>query len=356
MTRQTWTALISALSFVALAALLAVISVPYVTWSPGGTHDTLGTVEVKGQSAATEPMIQVSGIATYPTSGELDLTTVSVTSASSRLSLPEALAAYWLPHRDALPRDSVYPPGTTEDQAVQQEAVQMSDAQDNAIVAALREAGEPVTEMPVITAVTVGAPAQGKLQPGDLIVSIGDTPISQVADVGSAIRQYSVNERVTFVVLRGGVRTKVDVNTASSAAQAGVPVVGITVGTGYSYEPHISFDLGEDLGGPSAGLVFSVAIYDKITPGGLLDARHVAGTGTIDPNGQVGSIGGIQQKIAGAERAGASVFLVPADNCPDLAGLRTDMSLVKVGTLHETVTALERIDQGGADAAGLPRC
>jgi Lon-like protease len=333
------------------------VGVPYVTWSPGGTHDALGNIAVKpGQPGHGEPMIRVSGIETYPTTGQLDLTTVSVTSAGSHLTLPEALAAYWLPNRDALPRDSVYPPGTTAEEAVQRDADLMTTSQDDAIVAALREAGQPVTEMPVITAVTVGAPAHGKLQPGDLIVSVGGVKIKQVDDVGTAIRRYAVGQLVTFVVLRQGVRTKVEVNTASSAGQAGVPVVGITVGIGYSYEPRISFDLGERLGGPSAGLIFALAIYDKITPGGLLDGRHVAGTGTIDPDGVVGPIGGIQQMLAGAGRAGASVFLVPAADCADLAGVRTEMSLVKVATLDQAVTALQEIQAAGPEAAGLPRC
>jgi PDZ domain-containing protein len=232
----------------------------------------------------------------------------------------------------------------------------MSTSQDDAIVAALREAGEPVTEMPVITAVTVGAPAHGKLLPGDLIVSVGDVSIKQVDDVGAAIRKYAVGRLVPFVVLRQGVRTKVEVNTASSTTQTGVPVVGITVGVGYSYEPRISFDLGEKLGGPSAGMVFALAIYDKITPGALLAGRHVAGTGTIDPDGAVGPIGGIQQKIAGAQRAGATVFLVPAADCADLAGVGTDLSLIKVATLDEAVKALEQVDRAGPDATGLPRC
>lgn len=355
MTRQTWTALVAAVTFVALAALLAVIGVPYVTWSPGGTHNALGTVDINGKPSNV-PMIRINGIQTYPTTGQLDLTTVLVTSASARLSLPEALAAYWLPHRDVLPRDSVYSPGTTEDQATQHDQELMSSSQDDAIVAALRQADVPVHEMPVITAVTVGAPAQGKLQPGDLIVSVGPTKINQVDDVGTAIRRYEVGEQVPFVVLRHGRRTEVEVNTASSSGQAGVPVVGITVGTGYDYEPNISFDLGDQYGGPSAGLVFSLAIYDEITPGALLDGRHVAGTGAIDPDGDVGAIGGIQQKIAGAQRAGATVFLVPAANCADLAGVRTSVSLVKVDTLHTAIGALRTIDASGPDASGLPRC
>jgi PDZ domain-containing protein len=357
MTRQTWTALASALTFVVLAALLALVGVPYVTWTPGGTHDTLGNVATKpGQPGYGEPMIRVNGIDTYPTSGQLDLTTISGTGAAARLSLPEALAAYWLPNRDALPRDAVYPPGTTPEEAVQRDADLMTTSQDDAIVAALRQAGEPVTEMPMITAVAVGAPAQGKLQPGDLIVSVGDTKIKQVDDVGAAIREYAVGQLVTFVVIRQGVRTVVEVNTASSAAQSGVPVVGITVGIGYSYAPRISFDLGERLGGPSAGMIFALAIYDKITPGALLDGRHVAGTGTITPDGRIGSIGGVQQKIAGADRAGAEVFLVPAANCDDLDGVRTELSLVKVDTLDQAIVALGRIEAGGPEAAGLPRC
>ncbi len=356
MTRQTWTALVSALAFVGLAALLAVIAVPYVTWSPGGIHDALGDVSTAGETAQQEPMIKVSGIDTYPTSGELDLTTVAVTSPGARLSLPEALAAYWLPKRDALPRDSVYPPGTTAQSSEQRDSEDMNTSQDDAVVAALREAGKPVTEMPMITSVTVGAPAQGKLEPGDLIVSVGDRSIKQVDDVGDAIRSYEVGQLVTFVVLRHGVKSTVELNTAASTAQSGVPVVGISVGTGYSYEPTISFDLGEELGGPSAGMIFALAIYDKITPGALLDGRHVAGTGTITPTGTVGPIGGIQQKIAGAEKAGATVFLVPAANCESVAGLETHVSLVKVGSLDEAVKELNEVDAGGPDAPGLARC
>ncbi len=356
MTRQTWTALLSAVTFVALAALLAVLDVPYVTWSPSATHNALGNASTDSGEHAGEPMIKVSGITTYPTTGQLDLTTVAVSSAGARLSLPEALAAYWLPNRDALPRDSVYPPGTTAQQEEQRESQMMNTSQDDAIVAALREAGQPVTEMPMITSVTVGAPAHNKLAPGDLIVSVGGRTIHQVDDVGAAIRTFEVGQLVTFVVLRNGVRTTVEVNTASSAGQTGVPVVGITVGIGYSYDPHISFDVGEQLGGPSAGMVFALAIYDKITPGGLLGARHVAGTGTISPTGAVGPIGGIQQKIAGAERAGATVFLIPADNCNGVVGVDTDLSLVKVGTLDQAVTELNEIRAGGPQAAGLARC
>ena len=141
MTRQTWTAFVSALLFVALAALLAILPVPFVTWSPGGTQDTLGSIR-------QQPIIMVDGIKTYPTTGQLDLTTVAVTRATARLTLPEAVLAYWLPHRDALPRDAVYDPGKSAAQVETEEADMMSTAQDDAVVAALRAAHQPVTELP----------------------------------------------------------------------------------------------------------------------------------------------------------------------------------------------------------------
>jgi Lon-like protease len=348
MTRQTWTALVSALVFVGLAILLVVIPVPYITWGPGGTHDTLG-------AADHQPMIKVGGIATYPTSGRLDMTVVTVTQADARLSLPQALLAYWLPHRDALPRDAVYERGKSAEQVESEDADMMSTAQDDAVVAALRADNQPVTEMPAVYSVTVGGPAHKLLLPGDLVVSVDGVATPDVAAVRKQIRSHKPGETITFDVVRRRAETTVAVPTVESTAEENVPLVGITLGSGYRYAPEISFDLGQQIGGPSAGLVFALAIYDKITPGPLLAGRHVAGTGSITPSGDVGGIGGIQEKIAGAESAGASVFLVPAPNCGDLAGLHTDLTLVKVATLRDAVTALQTIEQPGG-ASRLPHC
>jgi PDZ domain-containing protein len=348
MTRQTWTAFVSALLFVSLAALLAVTPVPFVSWSPGGTQDTLGMV-------GSEPIIKIEQIATFPTTGQLDLTTVSITRADSSLTLPEALLSYWLPNRDALPRDSVYAPGKSAEQLDNEETDLMETAQDDAVVAALRADGQPVSEMPAVSSVTVGGPAHGRLFPGDLIVSVDGMPTTDVDSVGVRIRRHKVGQPVRFVVLRDRVRTTVSIVTTESTTQSGVAVVGITVGTGYRYQPKISFDFGQKIGGPSAGLVFALAIYDKITDGALLNGQHVAGTGQITPDGTVGAIGGIQEKIAAAGKSGATVFLVPAPNCRDLAGVKTDLSLVKVATLKEAIAAIRTLGTpDGADR--VPRC
>lgn len=348
MTRQTWTALISALLFVSLAVPLAILPVPFVAWSPGGTEDVLGDVD-------GHPLISVEGVSTFPTTGQLDLTVVSGTSADSRLTIPEALAAYWLPGRDTLPRDAVFPPGQSADEVKQAEAQMMDTSQDDAVVAALRAAGQPVEQLPAVTSVTIGGAAYNRLEPGDLVVSVDGLPTPDVDAVTDQIRTHRPKERIDFVVLRDRVETQVQITSVESATAPGTPMVGITLGPGYSYTPQITFDLGQQIGGPSAGMVFALGIYDKITVGELLAGRVVAGTGTINPTGEVGAIGGIRQKLASAERSGASVFLVPSANCADLAGVRTDVVVVEVATLSEAISQLEVLATSGGEER-VTRC
>ena len=345
-TRQTVTAFVSAALFVVLAVLVAVLPVPYVTWSPGQARDVLAD--------GAQPIISIAGTPTYPTSGQLDLTVVSTTTADSRLSLPQALVAYWRPRHDALPREVVYPPGRSAAEAESADAEMMVDAQDDAVVAALRADQERVDVLPAVASVTLGSPAHNQLLPGDLIVSVGGTATPTTLAVQAAVRRAQADVPLDFVVLRDKVRTPVVVKPAVQTSGTGVQI-GITLGTGYSYGPRISYDLGQKIGGPSAGLVFALAIYDKLTPGDLLGGQHVAGTGTIDPTGIVGGIGGIQEKIAGAEQAGATTFLVPAPNCGDLAGVSTSMRLVRVATLAGAIRSVRWL--GSPDyAAQVPTC
>jgi PDZ domain-containing protein len=231
----------------------------------------------------------------------------------------------------------------------------METAQDDAVVAALRADSRAVNAMPAIYSVTVGGPAHKLLLPGDLVVSVDGIATPDVEAVAKRIRAHSIGEKVRFVVIRDKVQTDVNVTTVESNVQSDVPVVGISLATGYRYDPDISFDLGQQIGGPSAGLVFALAIYDKITNGPLLAGRHLAGTGKITPNGDVEAIGGVQEKIAAAEKAGAVAFFVPAGNCRDLAGVRTNMALIKVGTLKDAIDAVQTLNVSG-DTSVLPHC
>jgi PDZ domain-containing protein len=332
-TRQTWTAVASSLVFIALASVLAFAPIPFVAWTSGATYDVLGASDGKA-------VIQIDGITTYTTTGEMRMTTVSQTRADAALSLPEALFDFVMPNRDVLPRELIYAPGKSASQVADEEKTLMSTAQFDAVVAALRAAGQPVQELPMVTAVRVSGPSNDKLQPGDLILTVDNVSVTTSADVLARIKNKGVGQKIVIEVQRQNARLSVTIDTVGSSSDGRVATIGANFGTGYSYAPSVRFSIDPSVGGGSGGLMLSLAIYDRITPGDMLGGRIIAGTGTMDATGTVGAIGGIQEKIAGAEAAGAKVFFVPADNCQDTAGVSTSMTLVKVSTLKEAIAAL----------------
>lgn len=340
-------AIASSVLFVALAALLVVIPVPYVAWRPGQTVDVLGATD-------SGPVIDVAGLPTYETSGQLLMTTVSATRVDASLSLPEAVFVYLAADSDAMPRDVIYPPGKSSSQ-VQSEAVAMMDkSRDNATVAALRAAGVAVTEWPRVDGVVLGGPSDGLLEPGDLITAVDDIEMTAPQDVVDRIDTHDVGDLIVFTVLRDGVEQTVSVTTSASNDDATRPVVGISLDTGYQYAPQITFGIENNVTGPSAGLVLALGVYDTITEADLLGDRSIAGTGEIDPTGRVGKIGGIREKIAGAERDGAEAFLIPADNCDDVGATDGSPLLVSVATLKDAIAALQLIAEGNTEE--VPTC
>ncbi|GAB2670849.1 YlbL family protein [Kribbella swartbergensis] len=343
MTRRTATLVASIIVLVVSLGLVTAFPVPFVSFSPGPVKDTLG--ETKGK-----PVIEITGHETFQTSGQLDLTTVSVTSPERELTLPQAMRNWLDPHHDLFPRDIIYPPDQTPDEVEEQNTAEMTGSQDSAIAAALQAAKVPYH--PKVSTVAKGSPADGKLKPGDVVLAVDGVTVSQVPQVGELVRRHKVGENVVFLIRRGTAEQTVQLKTAATPGEATRPMVGITIGIDSPVK--VTVNLGQDIGGPSAGTAFALAIYDKLTPGPLLAGRHVAGTGTIDALGQVGAIGGIQQKIAGAKDDGATIFLVPAPNCE--AALHADVEgiqLVKISTLSEAISALEAIGKG---TGAVPTC
>ncbi|HEY0474934.1 MAG TPA: PDZ domain-containing protein [Kribbella sp.] len=343
MTRRTATLVTSIVVLVLSVGLLTAIPVPFVSFSPGPVKDTLGTVNSK-------PVIEVTGHETYPTTGELDLTTVSVTSPNRDLTLPQAMRNWFDPHADLYPRDVIYPPDQSAAQVQQQNTAEMTNSQDSAVAAALQEAKVPYN--PKVSTVSKGSPADGKLKPGDVILKVDGQAATKVPQVGDLVRKNKVGANVSFLIRRGGREQTVVVKAGATPGDASRPMVGITIGVDSPVK--VSVNLGQDIGGPSAGTAFALAIYDKLTPGPLLGGKHIAGTGTIDALGQVGAIGGIQQKIAGAKNSGATVFLVPAPNCAAAldSGVK-DIRLVKITTLRTAIDALQALASGTGD---VPAC
>jgi PDZ domain-containing protein len=195
-----------------------------------------------------------------------------------------------------------------------------------------------------------GTPADGKLEPGDQILQVGTTTVTTRADVTTAMSAVSPGQTVAVRVRREGAGDLTEtITTTTSPTDSSRAFLGITVGEVYRAPFHLEFTLG-GVGGPSAGMMLSLGIIDKLTPGELNGGRFVAGTGTITPDGQVGPIGGIEQKLVGARRAGATLFLAPADNCAEVLhdGIPAGLTVAKVATLSQAVDAVRAYVAGTA--------
>ncbi|HET7326016.1 MAG TPA: PDZ domain-containing protein [Nocardioidaceae bacterium] len=338
MTRRTLTLVAAGLLLIALVCVAALRPVPYVTMQPGPVQDTLA--EVDGRE-----IVAIGDAKVYPTKGQLDLTTVSVTSPDADLSIGEAIGAWLDPDQAVLPREVIYPPSQSVEEAQQQSSVEMTTSQHEAAAAALSELGYDISFDVTVVEVLEDAPAQGHLRAGDVILEVGGEAVSEASEVAELLQAVEPGEQATLTVRRDGKRTTVTTPTGTAPDDAGRTIVGIQI----AEEPDLPFDvdieLGNQIGGPSAGLMFSLAIIDKLTPGALTGGLHIAGTGEIDVDGEVDPIGGIQQKIAGANEAGADVFLVPAQNCDEAvrADDADEINLVRVSNLDQARTAVEAL-------------
>ena len=331
---------------VVLAAVAALLPVPYVSLSPGPTTNTLGSV------GDTE-LIRIDGRRTYPTEGHLDLTTVSVLGGPrQRMDIVTALRG-WLDDDVAIvPEEQVYPDDESAEEAERQGAAEMTESQENATTSALRELGIPVTTRVIVDELSPESPAEGKLRPKDVVLEVDGEPAMGGARLRELITTHEPGDPVQIVVQRSGRRVETTVTT--SAAEDGRAIVGILTRDDADYPFTVEISL-RDVGGPSAGLMFALGIVDKLTPGALTGGRFVAGTGTIDDAGNVDAIGGIPQKMIGAKESGAEVFLVPEDNCAEAVRTAPDgLRLVKVTTLKTAVAALDALRE--RRSGDLPAC
>jgi PDZ domain-containing protein len=346
MSRRVATLGVAGLLLVLLAAVAALLPVPYVLLEPGPTSNTLGSADGK-------PLIRIEGRRTYLTSGNLQLTTVGVLGGpGQQLDLITALRGWFDRDVAVVPEETVYPEGGTEEQIKQQNAEEMQSSQENATTAALRELNIPVTSHVVVQSIARGSPALGKLKAGDEIVAVDGRPVTTPQRVRAHITSLPPGDTVTFTVERGGREQQVEV--ATKAGPEGQAQVGIVPGVTFTYPFKVEISL-KDVGGPSAGLMFALGIVDKLTPGALTGGKFIAGTGTIDPEGRVGPIGGIAQKLVAAKEAGAAAFLVPAGNCDEAAPAAPDgLRLVRADTLSNAVDALDAIRTGTGTVPACP--
>jgi PDZ domain-containing protein len=320
--------------------------VPYAELTPGPTFNVLGTQD--GTASGT-PLITITGTKTYPTTGQLRMVTVGVSEESYQMPLGEAIAGWLSSDQAIVPKETIYPAGQTQQQSDAQNTQEMTDSQDSAVTAALAALNiKPTGSEVVIASVTDGGPSAGKLQAGDVIDAVDGTAVgtggqSGMNEVTSAIQKLNPGAQVTFEVSRDGKKQAI---TTGSENNAGKAEVGISIESENVFPFTVSIQL-NNVGGPSAGMMFALGIIDKITDTNLTGGRVVAGTGTIDADGNVGAIGGIQMKTIGARDAGATVFLAPASNCAEAkANQPAGLELVKVNTLKDAINALADIRAG----------
>ena len=337
MSRRTVTLLVAGIGVVAAALIAALVPVPYVILSPGPTLNTLG-------KTPGGPLISIAGHRTYPTSGHLNLVTVSFLGGpGDGFNVFTAVRAWLTPHTAVVPEQELFPTGKSEQQVVQQDTAQMTSSQQTAQAAALCTLGIHFNTLNTVTQVEKGLPAAGVLHPGDTITAVDGTPLSCTQDTGTLVRVHPPGSVVTLTILRHGKAELVRMKTANFHGHS---VIGVLVQESYRFPFSIKIKVG-DIGGPSAGMMFALGIVDKLTPGNLTGGRFVAGTGEISADGAVSAIGGIQQKMAGARAAGATIFLTPAANCADTRGaVPAGMRLVKVSTLRQAMNDLTALKAG----------
>jgi PDZ domain-containing protein len=351
MSRRAATLVVVGLLILVLGMAGAVLPVPYVALRPGPTTNTLGQL-------GKTPLIQISGAKTYPTDGHLNFVTVAYQGGpGNRIDLLTALRGWLDPDVSVVPEETIFPKNEPTKKVEQQNTQEMVDSQEAATAAALHELHLPTTTTVVVESVQKGMPAAGKLRSGDVITAIDGRKLTGVPQVSGAIGAHKAGDTVKFTVQRGGKDSTVDVTTIASpdrtGDKAGKPIVGVVLREKYQFPVKVKISVG-DVGGPSAGLMFSLGIYDKLTPGDVTAGRFIAGTGTITPDGQVGPIGGIQQKMVAARAAGATVFLTPTKNCADAAATDPNgLRLVRVDTMHGALQALSALRTG---QGAVPAC
>jgi len=346
MSRRSLTLLIASVGTAVAIAVSVLVPVPYVILGPGPTLNTLG------KDSSGQPLITISGHASYPTTGHLNLVTVSYQGcAGNRFNIFTALVAWLNPHQAVVPEGEICPAGQTQKQTQEQDTQEMTSSQSTATAAALTQLHIPYSTQVVVVQPQKGFPAYGVLKAGDVITKVDGQPVTSQGGLTRLISAHPAGGTLTLTIIRDGQSRQVQVGTRQSG---GHPVMGVEIREQYKFPFQVKISVG-DIGGPSAGMMFSLGIIDKLTRLDLTAGRFIAGTGEITAKGQVQPIGGIQQKMVGARNAGATIFLTPAANCADTKGaVPAGLRLVKVSTLNQAVTYLEALKSGHPNS--VPSC
>jgi PDZ domain-containing protein len=318
----------------------AQVSLPYYALAPGDARQV-------------NDLIRVPKDRSFPPEGRVFLSTVSL----SQVNALQALRGWLDPHIDVLPEDQVL--GTTPRNDFTKQNLQlMDDSKQAAAVVALRRLGYDVAEQgkgALLVQVEEGSPADGRLAQGEVIVGVDGRPATLSQDVVSGIRSHAVGESVRLDVVGVDGRARVEEIALAKRPGGTEGFLGVLLRTKeqkFDYPFEVVIDSGT-IGGPSAGLAFTLGVIDTLSVGELTGGKRVAATGTMELDGSVGDVGGVVQKTAAVRAAGADVFLVPEGEYDEaVANAGPKLEIVKVATLDDAIAALARV---GGDVSALGR-
>ncbi|MFF3065564.1 PDZ domain-containing protein [Oerskovia sp. NPDC057915] len=344
-TRRSLTLGVSVLATTLLVAGLAVMPAPYVVRSPGPTQDTLGAQN-------DQDLIQIEGAETYDSTGELLLTTVSVAGGPGYpANLVQVVEGWAERSRSVRPVEETFPRDVTQEQSEQESQQEMLSSQETATVAALTELGYEVPATLTIQGAAKDTGAEGVVEAGDVITTVDGKDVVTYQDLIDELATVTPGEDVVLGVERAGEAVDLTITTQESDGKA---ILGVFIDPAFDLPVDVSIQI-EDIGGPSAGTMFALGIIDRLTPEDEANGTVIAGTGTMSVEGNVGPIGGIQQKLYGAVRDKATWFLAPASNCDEVVGnVPEGLNVVKVSTLEEARDAMVAI--GAGEGESLPTC
>lgn len=342
-----WGALIGALVLVGVIAFA--VPMPYVITSPGPTYDVLGSMN-------SDPVIEIAAPDVAKQSeGQLRMVTVSsLGGPDAHVSLVDFLLAKLDPSSNVRPVEEVYPRDLTREELDELSKIQMTSSQSTAASVALEELGYDVDVTMTVAGATSGSHSEGVVEEGDVLQAIitpdGERHAVDRPSVPFALPKTLPPETpVKLEILRNGEKKTLAMRTYLPE-EAGPDFMGSRFGIYLSADVKLPVDVTihlENVGGPSAGLMFVLGIIDKFTGGDSTGGAIIAGTGAIGYDGEVQPIGGIVQKMYGSKRDGAQWFLAPKSNCDEVVGNIPDgLEVWPVSTLAEAREAVQAISKG----------
>jgi PDZ domain-containing protein len=321
-------------SVVGILVVLAVfVRLPLLILEPGPAPDVAERTDIDAQ--------------TYPSEGSIHLTTAQVRSPAGATG-KELFGAIFNPDKVVYPREAIYPSGESHDHTQSIQAAQMTQSELEAAVAALSELGMPYAPEGVfVSEISEDSPAASKLVAGDVITSVEGKPVVLLKDLTDELAKSRAGASVRLEVLRGKDRKSFSVKTVRPSPGPNGSALGAEL-VQYKKPPIEVSISSTDIGGPSAGLIYALSIYDRLVPDDITRGRKIAGTGTIENsgkrNGVVGAVGSVGLKVKGAQRIGAEVFLVPkaeAEEAREEAG--PGMEVIGVSSLAEAIAELKKL-------------